>query len=74
MLNIYLENSSNNIESLAWGIWKFKTFPISISQKENVIAWVKFELVYFEAAVEYFNRFASRTTNSYTEKLILITI
>ena len=31
------------------------TFPKGISSKVSVIVWLEFELIYFEAAVQYFN-------------------
>ena len=33
-------------------------FPKGISPKVNVIAWLEFELVYFEAAVQHFSQYA----------------
>ena len=33
------------------------TFPKGISPKVNVIAWLEFELAYFEAVVKHFNNY-----------------
>ena len=37
------------------------TFPKDISPKMNVIAWLEFELIYFEVAVQHFNHYATGT-------------
>ena len=38
---------------------EFITFPIGINLKVNVIAWLEFELAYFETAVQHFSHNAS---------------
>ena len=38
------------------------TLPNAISPKVNVIAWVEFELAYFEATVQHFNYYAAGFT------------
>ena len=34
-------------------LWKGHTFPKGISPKVNVIAWLEFELVYYNVALEH---------------------
>ena len=42
----------------------FNTFLKGICQKVTVIAWVEFELAYFEAAVQHFCQYDTVTPSS----------
>ena len=39
---------------------RVNTFPKSISPKVSVLVWVEFNLVYFKAAVQHVNPYATR--------------
>ena len=60
------------MESIAgWvGIRWFNTFTKVISPKVNTIAWLEFELAYFEAAVQHFSHYATGIPPVF--KLILV--
>ena len=47
-----------------WEDKRIHTFLKGISLKMNVIAWLEFELVYFEATVQHFSHYAMKLSPS----------
>ena len=51
----FSKNSNDTIKPIAGRIREVHTFSKCICLKVNIIAWLEFELAYFEAAVQHFN-------------------
>ena len=56
------KNSSDTIKFLTGEIKRVHAFPKVINPKVNLIAWLEFELVYSEAAVQHFSHHAMKIT------------
>ena len=43
----------------------FHTFPKGISPKVNIMAWLEFELAYYNYAVQHFNHYNTNNSIKY---------
>ena len=55
------KNSSGTIKPITGGIRLFHIFPKGISAKVNVIAWLEFELTYYNVTVQHVNHYTTET-------------
>ena len=59
------KNCRDTIQPIVGGNKGVHAFSKGISSKVNVITWLEFELVYFEAAVQYFSPYATWTPENF---------
>ena len=59
--NHYTTGTSTN----SWGIREVHNFTKGISPKVNVIAWLVFEVFYFETVAQYVSHYTTKTLPEY---------
>ena len=60
----FWKNRSGTIWSIDRRIRGAHTFPKDICPKVNIITWLDFELAYYDSAIQHFNHYTTRTSQT----------